>query len=291
MSAREATIARTSTTNSVFVTPKIETTKAQNIESDPCKLEYWACMDAFCMPSNSNGGRCNCSNDSIKLDKEYAQVSGIDLAPLPNDCADGDISCKTGAAKYSLATKLCESKTSSRCKANFAFTKLQYSQNIRNDCSAYRLLIKDLKEKTDVALAMAKKEAQTAALEEFEEVNKYNESECLIQLKKCMNTPEVCGVNWARCDISGIYEKRYLCEKVLDNCNAVKELVWKGFVAEITPTLKSVALNINDTNRQNCLSRISDCITKACTDNITGLGETMDGCLARPEMVQNFCKI
>ena len=44
--------------------------------------------------------------------------------------------------------------------------------------------------------------------------------------------------------------------------------------------------------RQSCLTDISDCIQKACKDDIVGKGvDTMDACLSRPDMVRSFCKI
>jgi hypothetical protein len=114
-----------------------------NVEGNPCKEEYWGCMDQFCMSANDSGGRCACSNDSIKLDKEYESVvaaietevaeasrigneieyggelkqgkrgkSVLDSLAEDGDeeedeCGDDDIGCKIGAAKYSAAAKLC----------------------------------------------------------------------------------------------------------------------------------------------------------------------------------------
>jgi hypothetical protein len=292
---RGTVTARAAAKQNVFTSNKPKTAAsmaAQDVENNPCKKEYWGCMDQFCMMSNENGGRCGCSNDSIKLNKDYSDAIGEKYTPSNTDeCEDDDISCKIGAAKYSAATKMCEEKTSPECKSNFSFTKLQYSQNIRNDCSQYQIIIKDTKEKGAVAEVANRANARAEAMEKFESMNKLNESECLIDLKKCMNTEDACGKDWSRCTESNISEKRPICEKIMNDCDSVRESVWNGFVAEITPTLKSGVLTADNTNRQSCVKRISDCVVKSCKDNITGLGETMDGCLARPEMVQSFCKI
>lgn len=304
-------------------TKSLESKADANVEGNPCKEAYWGCMDQFCMGANDNAGRCACSNDSVKLDKEYNAVmsavetevaktaavvdeieyggelnqggrgdSGQNDGAEKEECPPDDIGCKVGAAKYNAAVKLCDAGVTQECKANFSFTKLQYSQNIRTDCAAYQVMIKDVKEKGAVAAAAARKEMREAAAEQFDAKNKFNESECMIELRKCMNRAEVCGEDWSRCAATGIEEKRFHCEKsVLDNCAAVRESVWDGFVADIAPALKSATITADNDRRQNCLTRISDCILNACRDNMAGKGETMDGCLARPEMAQSFCKV
>jgi hypothetical protein len=328
--ATKSNSVRAASTKKVSTMPtgsaKIKASFAPGIEGNPCKEEYWGCMDAFCMSDNISGARCSCSNDSIKLDKEYnaivAEIEeeigktediqnevayGADVRRTKRtvidfgeeeeeeedeECGEDDIACKIGALKYTAAAKLCEEKVSEECKANFSFTKLQYSQNIRNDCSAYQTAIKEAKEKGATAAAAARKSMREAVAEQFEAKNKYNEGECVIELKKCMNADDICGKDWTRCTEENLAEKRFHCEtKVLDNCEAVKENVWSGFAAEIRATLKSAVILAENDTRQNCLTTISDCVLNACKDNITGLGETMDGCLARPEMVQSFCKI
>ncbi len=49
---------------------------------------------------------------------------------------------------------------------------------------------------------------------------------------------------------------------------------------------------IESQKRQSCLTDISNCIQKACKDDIVGKGTaTMDACLARPDMARSFCKV
>ncbi|MDR2268973.1 MAG: hypothetical protein LBD94_02205, partial [Rickettsiales bacterium] len=140
----EANTARAASSKSskILFSTKAKITESQannDVESNPCKREYWACMDQFCMSSNEDGGRCTCSNDSIKLDKEYKETIkkveeelvktsvigtqiefgdsvGIDMKSgeaieSEMECEDDeDIACKIGAAKYNAAAKLCETK-------------------------------------------------------------------------------------------------------------------------------------------------------------------------------------
>ena len=86
--------------------------------------------------------------------------------------------------------------------------------------------------------------------------------------------------------------KRIICERVLDKCVAVRDQVWPAFIREAAPTIKVAETSVESKMRQSCLTDISDCIQKACKDDIAGKGvDTMDACLARPDMARSFCKI
>ena len=92
--------------------------------------------------------------------------------------------------------------------------------------------------------------------------------------------------------MEGLDSKRLICEHVLDNCVKVRDQVWPAFLREAAPTIKVAEMNVESTMRQSCLTDISDCIQKACKDDIVGKGQaTMDACLARPDMARSFCKI
>jgi hypothetical protein len=92
--------------------------------------------------------------------------------------------------------------------------------------------------------------------------------------------------------MEGLDSKRLICERVLDNCVAVRNQVWPAFLREAAPTIKVAELSVESKMRQSCLTDISDCIQKACKDDIAGKGvATMDACLARPDMARSFCKI
>lgn len=92
--------------------------------------------------------------------------------------------------------------------------------------------------------------------------------------------------------MEGLDSKRIICEHVLDNCVKVRDQVWPAFLREAAPTIKVAEMNMESTMRQSCLTDISDCIQKACKDDIVGKGvASMDACLARPDMARSFCKI
>jgi hypothetical protein len=82
------------------------------------------------------------------------------------------------------------------------------------------------------------------------------------------------------------------CESVLNQCQAVRESVWDGFIAEITPTLRTGYLRAQSRRMRNCLGTITECVANACRDDIAGTGkDTEDACLAHPEMARSFCTV
>lgn len=92
--------------------------------------------------------------------------------------------------------------------------------------------------------------------------------------------------------MEGLDSKRIICERVLNQCVAVRDQVWPAFIREAAPTIKVAELNAESKVRQSCLTNISNCIQKACKDDIAGKGvDTMDACLARPDMARSFCKV
>jgi len=86
--------------------------------------------------------------------------------------------------------------------------------------------------------------------------------------------------------------KRFICERVLDSCVSVRDYVWDDFLREAAPTIRLAESNVESQKRQSCLGDISNCIQKACKDDIAGKGTaTMDACLSRPDMARSFCKV
>jgi len=297
-------------------------------EEDDCKTDYWNCMDQFCMLSNGNGGRCACSNESIKLDKEYesavsdAEKKIAELDKIENTitygaavgkrekrqlnfdeaaeesekekCESDDASCQIGAMKLAAAQKLCEPRVSAECKEKYNFNKLLYTQNIRSDCTSYQSVIKTIREKGILEAAAAKRELNARLLDKFNNDNLWDESECRVKLRECMSGDSVCGSDWSRCAERGAEMYKYMCDdKILSKCPARADAVWTGFLAEVAPNLTAARLNAEHGERSGCLARISDCIVNSC-QNEAGQGElfdSFDACMSTPELARAFCKV
>lgn len=242
-----------------------------------------------------------------------------------DEWADVDFSDKVGKELYNNAHKLCREQMPDSCNKDMTILTQMYSRQIVSDCKGLANSIAQKKQEADSVLAQAKAAVRGALKESFEEANKYDRGTCMVEYKKCMMGKDACGSDWGQCvftvaaenmqnnaatsvkgtkvetintyDITAstmeiLESKRYICEKVLDSCVAVRDYVWNDFLREAAPTIRLAEQNIESQKRQSCLSDISDCIQKACKDDIVGKGTaTMDACLARPDMARSFCKV
>ena len=235
------------------------------------------------------------------------------------------IADKTGNALYNAAQELCTAQIPDKCSSDLNFLTQLYSRQIVSDCRGFENSINAKMATAKQDLAAAQGEVRTALQESFASANKYDLGTCMVEFKKCMQTDDACGAGWENCvstiasenmqnntavstagttvatvdkyDITAstmeiLNSKRTICEKVLDQCVAVRDQVWPAFLREAAPTIKVAESQVESKFRQSCLGTISDCIQTACRDDIAGKGvATMDACLARPDMARSFCKV
>lgn len=236
-----------------------------------------------------------------------------------------DLSNKNGRELYNAANQLCKEQMDDSCKKDMTILTQMYSRQIVSDCKGLANSIALKKQEADSVLTQAKSAVRGALRESLEEANKYDRGTCLVEYKKCMRSEDACGSSWENCvftiasenmqnneatsvagtkvktintyDITAstmeiLESKRFICERVLNNCVAVRDYIWNDFLREAAPTIRLAEQNIESQKRQSCLGDISNCIQKACKDDIEGKGvATMDACLARPDMARSFCKI
>ena len=225
---------------------------------------------------------------------------------------------------FSAAADLCRAQMDDSCEKDLTFLHQMYARQITSDCKAFENSVAKQKAAADAALASANADVRSALRDSLNEANKYDLGQCMVEFKKCMQTEDACGKDWINCvstiasenmqqktvstakskvktvekyDITAstmeiLDSKRMICERVLNSCVAVRDQVWPAFLREAAPTLKMAEVNAESKFRQSCLSNISNCIQKACKDDIVGKGvATMDACLSRPDMARSFCKV
>ena len=270
------------------------------------------------------------STEKSAADKKKALLSLWDEMSDDDEDAFGDmldsIGDKTGDALFKAADQLCRSQMDEdACKKDIPLLKQMYSRQIVSDCKGFANSIEKKEAEAKNEMSSANAAVRAALKESFDSANKYDRGECMVEYKKCMQKEDACGKDWENCvftiasenmqnkqavstaktkvktvntyDITAstmeiLESKRYICERVLDSCVAVRDNVWQDFLREAAPTIKLAESKIESKKRQSCLSDISKCIQKACKDDIAGKGvETMDACLARPDMARSFCKV
>ena len=262
--------------------------------------------------------------DEIKKNMWSSFYEDEDEEEMDDDLLDA-ISGKSGNELYSAAHTLCKKQMDASCAKDLSLLTQMYSRQIASDCRGLANSIDQKKSEAKTALNEANRAVRSALKESLEESNKYDRGTCMVEYKKCMKSEDACGSDWGQCvftiasenmqnnastsvrgtkvstiktyDITPstmeiLESKRFICEKVLDSCVAVRNLIWDDFLREAAPTIRLAEQNIESKKRQSCLGDISDCIQKACKDDIVGKGEaTMDACLARPDMARSFCKV
>ncbi len=236
------------------------------------------------------------------------------------------IADKTGDALFAAADNLCREQIDmDMCSKDYTLLKQMYSRQIVSDCKGFENSIAKREAEAKTAMNNANAAVRSALKDSLASSNKYDRGECMVEYKKCMQGPDACGTDWANCvftiagenmqnnqatstaktkvkktvtyDIADstmeiLESKRYICERVLDQCVKVREYVWTDFLREAAPTIKLAESRAESKKRQSCLTDISNCIQKACKDDIAGKGrDTMDACLARPDMARSFCKV
>ncbi|MBO7509330.1 MAG: hypothetical protein J6T57_03590 [Alphaproteobacteria bacterium] len=270
----------------------------------------------------------NLNNDKPKSSKNNRE----DLLKLfdtnfieEDDVDEDDIMNKTGVALFNAANETCQKQVGPECKKDMTFLRQTYLRQIDSDCRGFANSIAQQRAAAQSAMNDAERDVRIALRESFDSANKYNQGECMVELKNCMVGPDACGTDWVDCvstvaaenmqnkslqsSVAGtkvkttvqynisasvmerLESKRTICERVLDQCMAVRDNVWTAFLREVAPTLKLAELRAESNMRTSCLTDITKCIHTACKDDIAGKGvASMDSCLSRPDMARSFCK-
>ena len=106
---------------------------------------------------------------------------------------------KKGDVLHNSASKMCLSQIPDKCKSSASLLQAVYAQKIRSDCTAYENSLKQQKSASVQKLQTAEKALRDAALEQFQDANKYNQGQCLTRYTQCMQTTAGCGMDYSGC--------------------------------------------------------------------------------------------
>ncbi|MBP3397613.1 MAG: hypothetical protein J6K82_01665, partial [Alphaproteobacteria bacterium] len=236
---------------------------------------------------------------------------------------------KEGDALYRAASELCIAQVP-ECASDLSMLQLMYAQAVKSDCTAFENSLKQQKNTSQQKLYAAESALRSAALEQYENANKYDLGQCTVEFKKCMQTTAGCGDDFSACaTIAGIdnsastrkstsgktknfkikgeitdieisastYDalmaKKPICENITKSCVKVAGQVWDTFLREVAPQVKNAELIAENNARQECIGNISSCFQKACKDNIDPKDPdgSYDMCLTHPGTMLNLCKV
>ena len=239
-----------------------------------------------------------------------------------------DISKLKGDALHTSVALMCANQIP-ECSANISMLKMMYTQQIRSDCGAYENSLKQQKNESAKKLQTAQTAMREAALEQYQNANKYDLGQCTTRFKQCMQTTADCGEDFSKCasvvaadnaksgvgkknktknyTIKGVassitiaattYDtllaKKPMCENVTKQCVRVRDKVWDTFLREAAPEIKNAELIAESNVRTSCISNISQCFQKACKDTMDPNNPegSYDLCLSRPDTVRSLCKV
>ena len=269
------------------------------------------------------------NNNVVKASKNEKDIKTNLWSAFYGDDEDeeivDDISSLHGEELYNAANALCINQIEKECSKDLNLLNQIYLRQITSDCKGLANSIEQKRQEAKSQLMQANASVRAALKESLEESNKYDRGTCMVEYRNCMKTDDACGPDWGQCvstiadenmqnneakstartkvekkvkykitpsTMERLEAKRFVCEKVLDKCVAVRDYVWNDFLRDIAPTILVAESNVESQKRQSCLKNISDCIQNACKDDIANKGvATMDACLSNPDMARSFCKI
>ncbi len=295
--------------------------------------------------------RAKAAADSVSVsDKKTDSVSGgktvrtLDLSAWRNgslfddddmfdtsafESVEATLADKTGDALQSAAAKICVERIPTQCKASGSFLQLTYAQKIKSDCTAYENSLKQQRSQSAEKLQTAQKALRDAALEMYQNENKYDLGECVVRFKQCMQTTGECGEDYSGCVadtaiLDSLYNRRsgnmpatttiktgatsikissatydilntkkIMCESVTKQCvNAnKKDAVWNQVIKDLAPVVYTAEYNAASNNRMNCINTVVKCVQTACGSKWDDNTDNFDACLSDPNSIDNYCKL
>lgn len=246
-----------------------------------------------------------------------------DIDEFEEISAPSDFSKKTGDALYANAAQLCNKQIPVQCKSSAAMLQMVYGQKIKSDCVAYDNSLRQQQSEASQKLISAQKALRDAALEQFQDENKYDLGGCMVEFKQCMQNDGGCGEDFSGCvadvvtlnigrtqslkpkkiqtgaayveiepmtyDI--LESKKPICDSVLKHCVKVADQVWGTFLREVAATVRLAEVNAESDRRMSCVSTIANCVKKSCGSQWDEKSDNYDMCLSNPDSVNQFCSI
>lgn len=254
----------------------------------------------------------------------FGDMEDDDIFGNNND--KNDLSKLSGDALYKSSLPMCIDRIPAQCKSYSSMLQMIYGQKIKSDCIAYENSLKQQKSASTQKLQTAQKALRDAALEEYQNENKYDLGQCATRFTDCMRGADVCDSDYTGCVILAAKEnakgskakqttikgtitninlaattmeqllsKKEICAHVTKQCVSANkgDAVWNLFLRDAAPALKSAEEIAEQKLRMNCIPTLADCFQKACKSNMdpNDPDGSFDMCLANPETYKSLCKV
>lgn len=242
--------------------------------------------------------------------------------------AESDFAGKKGDELHSASAKLCTKQLPQQCMSSASFLQLAYAQKVKSDCSAYENSLRQQRNASQQKLQTAQKALRDAALEMYENENKYDLGQCVVEFKKCMQTTAECGEDFSGCIadtaiLTALYgdakskiattpiqtgttkivissatrdileNKSLMCTSVTKQCvNANKKgEVWKTVIKDIAPAVYTAEYTAASNSRMSCITTAANCVKTVCGSQWDENTDNYDACLSDPDIPAASCKL
>ncbi len=242
------------------------------------------------------------SEPTFGFDDETATVENADLSLIQD---------KTGDNLHNAARNICVQQMP-ECSKDIRMLQMMYAQTIQSDCRSYENYLKKMKNESAKKLQVAEQALRNAALESYENANKWDLGQCVVEMRKCMQDESrgACKNDWTGCvgivaaenaksssvvsrsksktyNITGsatkiqiaastydaLLSKRPLCESVTNNCvNAVS----KDKDAVWNAFVREIAPSLKSAELQAEANRRTNCIGNISECFRKGCMDTID---------------
>lgn len=165
-----------------------------------------------------------------------------------------------GDALYAAADELCLEQVPEECAGDVQLLKSMYARQIASDCKGYENSLAKQEQAADLAMNQAQADVRTALKESFEDANKYDLGQCMVEFKKCMLTDDACGPDWGNCvstiadaNMQGVAESdKFSSEKMSKAAQSAQDADAFGIAAS--------TLEVMDSKRMICEHVLNQCV-------------------------------
>ena len=236
------------------------------------------------------------------LNKKNKKSATLDMSLLgtsdlfdANSDFDENLEAKYGDSLHKYADGLCVEQMPETCEKYILLLKTAYTNQINGDCKAYENDLRKKSVNSEQSKQQAKSELRAAALERYNEDNKYTFAGCVREIKHCMMKNDNCGPGFKKCvydpimlkkasdktrkkkiKIAGgasieiaavtyntIEKMRNTCEPETQSCQKNKDDIWTAFWKNVASDVKTTELDAEKDRLHNCSKEIVQCINDA----------------------------
>ncbi|NMA32837.1 MAG: hypothetical protein GX944_02820 [Alphaproteobacteria bacterium] len=179
---------------------KIELRSADKDKADYISETVQAVADEFTTDSSQpkKTTRTRASLDLSIFDSQ--PTFGFDAEETVENADLSLIQGKTGDVLHNTVRNIC-TKQIPECSKDIQMLQMMYAQTIQSDCRSYENYLQKMKDESTKKLRVAQQAMRDKALEVYEDANKWDLGQCVVEMRKCMQDTARggCGNDWTGC--------------------------------------------------------------------------------------------